>query len=230
MKNLINERPTDPLRPRQIESIRFVDKSDVKSKTILDIGCGYGWFENYALSMGVNKISGIEIAESDFKSAVKFIKDKRAEFKVGSAIDIPYKDNSFDTVVCWEVIEHIPKDTEKKLFSEVSRILKNGGNFYLSTPYNSFLSKYFDPAWWLVGHRHYSEKKLRDTGESGLIVKKVSKKGGIWSLLLLLNFYLSKWVLKRNAIMNDFFNKKEDREYKKRKGFMQIFVKYENKK
>ncbi len=226
MKNLMNEKPTDPLRPRQIESLRFVSESDIKNKEILDVGCGYGWFESYALSKGVKRICGIEIAESDFAKAVEGIKDKRAEFKIGSAIKIPYKDKQFDTVVCWEVIEHIPKGTEIDMFREVGRVLKDGGTFYLSTPYNSFLSKYLDPAWWILGHRHYSEAKLRQTGNSGLKAERVMKKGKIWSLFLLLNFYASKWVLRRTALFDEHFISKEKAEYKKKKGFMQIFVQY----
>ena len=61
----------------------------------------------------------------------------------------------------WEVLEHIPKDTEKKMFNEVNRVLKPGGIFYISTPYNNVISNIFDPAWWLIGHRHYSLEKVK---------------------------------------------------------------------
>lgn len=229
MKNLINEKPTDPLRPRQTESIKFVDTIDLQGKKVLDVGCGYGWFEFHALERGVKKIAGIEIKESDFESAVKQVADKRAEFKTGSALKIPYEDNTFDTVVCWEVIEHIPAGTERRMFREISRVLKDKGCLYISTPYDSPLSKYLDPAWWLIGHRHYSEQTLRSICKGGFKVVKIMKKGRYWSLLLLLNFYFSKWFLRRNALGNDFFSKKESIEYRKDSGFMQVFVKYKKK-
>ena len=54
----------------------------------------------------------------------------------------------------------IPKQTENKMFSEAYRVLKPGGHFYLSTPYRHFLSNLFDPAYWLIGHRHYSKEQI----------------------------------------------------------------------
>lgn len=45
MKNIIDEKPQDILigRPEYIVS-DFVDKKDIENKTVLDIGCGFGWF------------------------------------------------------------------------------------------------------------------------------------------------------------------------------------------
>lgn len=45
----------------------------------------------------------------------------------------PYPDDYFDTVVCGELIEHLPTDP-MHMMSEVSRILKTGGSFVLTTP------------------------------------------------------------------------------------------------
>jgi glycosyltransferase involved in cell wall biosynthesis/SAM-dependent methyltransferase len=45
----------------------------------------------------------------------------------------PYEDASFDTILCCELIEHLPNDP-MFLMSEVNRILKPGGHFVLTTP------------------------------------------------------------------------------------------------
>jgi glycosyltransferase involved in cell wall biosynthesis/SAM-dependent methyltransferase len=45
----------------------------------------------------------------------------------------PYEDTSFDTVLCCELIEHLPSDP-MFLMVEVNRILKDGGAFILTTP------------------------------------------------------------------------------------------------
>jgi len=45
----------------------------------------------------------------------------------------PYPDGHFATVLCCELIEHLPSDP-MHLMSEVNRILKPGGNFVLTTP------------------------------------------------------------------------------------------------
>jgi SAM-dependent methyltransferase len=45
----------------------------------------------------------------------------------------PYSDEYFDTVLCGELIEHLPSDP-MHMMSEVNRILKPGGHFVLTTP------------------------------------------------------------------------------------------------
>lgn len=45
----------------------------------------------------------------------------------------PYPDGHFSTVLCCELIEHLPSDP-MHLMSEVNRILKPGGHFVLTTP------------------------------------------------------------------------------------------------
>lgn len=226
MKNILNQLPTDTLIPRLKFTLKFVDLKDIRKKKILDIGCGFGWFELNAIKRGAREIWGIEISDEDLIAA-KHIKDKRVNFKVGGALGLPFKQKYFDTLVAWEVIEHIPNETENKMFKEAARVLKTGGVFYLSTPYGSLRSKMFDPAWWLIGHRHYKEKKLISLGDSnGFIVKKIKIKGRWWSIFNLLNMYLSKWILRRDLILKDKLLAREDREYF-RNGFVGIFIKYE---
>ncbi|HXK34990.1 MAG TPA: class I SAM-dependent methyltransferase [Candidatus Paceibacterota bacterium] len=226
MKNIIEQKPTDKLHGRTLFSTRFVADEDIEGKEILNIGCGFGWAELNFFNRGGKKMIGIEITEDDLKTAKENLKDDKYLFKVGSALDIPFGNESLDTAVSFEVLEHIPKNTENKMFSEVSRVLRKGGIFYLSTPYKSFPSMVFDPAWWLIGHRHYSKKDLEIfEKEGGFEILSIKVKGGFWNLLELLNMYFSKWVLRRKSVFADFFNKKIDDEYKKENGFMNIFVK-----
>lgn len=226
MKNILNKKPNLALNARLKFSIHFVQDSDIKNKKVLDIGCGFGWFELYALKKNVKEISGIEISADDLKAAGT-IKDKRAIFKVAGALKLPFPNNYFDTVVAWEVIEHIPENTENKMFQEIKRVLKKNGVFYLSTPHDSFLSKYLDPAWWLIKHRHYSKQKLIGFGKKqGFITPEIYVKGGVWNLINLLNMYTAKWIFKREQFFKNALSKKEEKEFKK-EGFMGIFVKYQ---
>ncbi len=45
----------------------------------------------------------------------------------------PYPDDYFDTVLCCELIEHLPADP-MHLMREINRILKPGGHLVLTTP------------------------------------------------------------------------------------------------
>ncbi len=227
MKNLHAEKPASELKGRLKASAEFIDAKDIKNKKILDIGCGYGWCELNLLKRGAKKIIGIEPAKNDLETAIKHIKNEKIEFKIASAIRLPFPVNLFDTVVCWEVIEHLPKNTEQQLFREVKRVLKKGGSFYLSTPYDNFFTNLFDPAYWLIGHRHYSKLKLTEYGlENSFMVRNLEVKGKFFSLLAILNMYIIKWLIKFNPFYQKYLTKLSDEEYNVRNGFVNIFIKY----
>lgn len=226
MKNIIEEKPTDKLHGRTLFNVNFVSDQDIRNKDILDIGCGFGWFELNALNRGCNKIIGTELTENDLDTARKYIYNEKARFAVAGATKLPFEDNSFDTVVSWEVLEHIPKGAEGEMFKEASRVLKRGGFFYLSTPYDSFFAKIFDPAWWLIGHRHYSKEKITNLAEScGLSVEEVAIKGGIWETVGMANLYIAKWIFRRRPFFEKFINRVQNIEYEKKCGFTNLFIK-----
>ncbi|MAP80356.1 MAG: SAM-dependent methyltransferase [Aequorivita sp.] len=47
--------------------------------------------------------------------------------------NIPVKNNSFDLIICYHILEHIEDD--KAAMSELSRVLKKGGNCIIQTPF-----------------------------------------------------------------------------------------------
>ncbi len=185
MKNILKETAKDELSGRTKYVFQFVQKEDLKGKKILDIGCGFGWFEYNALDMGIDHIWGIELSEKDLATAKMGVKSKKVTFGKGSAISLPYEDDFFDCVVSWDVIEHIPPNTEMQMLKEISRVLKRGGAVYLSTPYRSFLGTVLDPAWWLIKHRHYTKQKIRSIIETNTRLKltEIQVRGGVLGYL-----------------------------------------------
>jgi len=225
MRNVLDEKPTADLNGRLSFSVGFVDPSDLFDKTVLDIGCGFGWFELNALSRGVKEIIGTEISEIDLRPINRYLQDPKLVTKVASAIDLPFPEHSFDTVVSWEVIEHIPQASETIMFSEVARVLKPGGQFYLSTPNASPISTLADPAWWLIKHRHYAPDTLLQLAKAaGLVVASLEVKGGAWEIAFTWNLYFSKWILRRRPIAEKAFLTRVNREYGVR-GFNDLFIK-----
>lgn len=225
MKNVLQQKPDDKLSARLLASVAFVDDQDIAGKAVLDIGCGFGWCEMNFLSRGVKQVTGIEISDMDLLAARKGIKDSRAKFVTAGALKLPFDDASFDTVVSWEVIEHIPKGSEQQMFAEVKRVLKPGGSFYISTPHDQLFAKLLDPAWWLIGHRHYSAAALATYArQHDFEVLDTQIKGSVWTVLGILNMYVSKWGFRREPFFARFFERHERHEYAQ-SGFANIFQK-----
>jgi SAM-dependent methyltransferase len=204
----------------------LLSDDDLAGKEVLDIGCGFGWCELHLLERGVRQVTALEVSERDLETAVRWISDERVKFAVGSATALPLPSASVDTAVAWEVIEHLAGKAEPMMFGEARRVLRPGGAFYLSTPYDSLLSKSLDPAWWLCGHRHYSAAGLASLArEHGFAVEEMRVRGGIWSLAAALDMYVSKWILRRPPLWERFFREREQREYDRGNGVATIFIK-----
>ncbi|MCM2339136.1 MAG: class I SAM-dependent methyltransferase [Burkholderiales bacterium] len=97
-----------------------------KDESILDIGCNKGLLL-YRLIPHAKEVIGIDINEK----LVSSLKDEKIKFM--SATNLKFAENSFDKVCAFEVIEHI--EEIDKVFSEASRVLKNGGKFIVSFPF-----------------------------------------------------------------------------------------------
>ena len=125
--------------PDITQHIRFRHVSkllDTKAgHVIIDLGCGYGLFSTWLASMGV-RVIGIDTDSDKIKFAQKTAKilhiRNRSSYVMASVDSLPFKEKSFDYLLCLDVIEHIPNDLNA--LSEMSRILKPSGILILTTP------------------------------------------------------------------------------------------------
>ncbi len=107
----------------------------------LDLGCGEGRHV-HALYYGAEMhMVGLDLSFEDvvkvregFATAPDMNPPKGRSFSlgVGNALHLPFADESFDLIVCSEVLEHIP-DYGRAL-EEITRILKPGGQLAVSVP------------------------------------------------------------------------------------------------
>jgi ubiquinone/menaquinone biosynthesis C-methylase UbiE len=114
---------------------------ELKKKKFLEVGCGLGYFSRKAVSLGA-KVTGIDIGPRLIERCRK--KSPNARFIEASVSALPFNTESFDIVLCTEVIEHV--EDQKKAFSETYRVLKKGGYLVLTTP-----NKLFKPLFDLLG-------------------------------------------------------------------------------
>lgn len=229
MRNILNEPTPADLHGRLRYTVEgFVEADDVKGKRVLDIGCGYGFFELWAVRAGVEHITGIDMTESDLATARRHVQYPQVSFKRGSAIAIPMEQGSCHTVVSWEVIEHIPQRSEPKMFQEVCRVLKPGGVFYLSTPNGSLRSILGDPTYWIINHRHYTLKAFEGlAAQNGFKVVKHAVKAGMGEILDAWNLYISKWIFRRDRFLKSKSQALTDYDYSRARGFNTLFVKFQ---
>ena len=106
---------------------------------MLDVGCGegrhiFGVMQHYPNM----KCIGIDPHDDSLKKAeegyeyFQSISNAGAEFMEASAYSLPFPDETFDLVVCSEVLEHLHNYMDA--VDEIKRVLKKGGKFYASVP------------------------------------------------------------------------------------------------
>lgn len=95
---------------------------------ILDVGCSVGLFLQVTQSHGW-KSYGLELS----KDSVDIARNKYGlNVAVGTVEKNNFKNNYFDAITMWEVIEHVPDPT--KTLSIVNTLLKADGILVMSTP------------------------------------------------------------------------------------------------
>lgn len=103
---------------------------------ILDIGVGNGQLTNFLFKDHPQFEVGIDIEKSGLEMAkeLEMSKEKKRYKKIMhvNAENMPLKDGSFNTVVSNSTFEHIDKDLIA--LSEVARVLKKNGLFFLTVP------------------------------------------------------------------------------------------------
>jgi SAM-dependent methyltransferase len=110
-------------RLRIKEFTKLVDPK--KGEVILEIGCNEALLTHSLLKYS-EQVYGIDINKDEVK------KQRSRKILCMSATDLKFRDGFFDKVCSFEVFEHIP-DIGKAM-SEVSRVLKPGGMFFVTFP------------------------------------------------------------------------------------------------
>jgi SAM-dependent methyltransferase len=143
--------------------IRSIAKRMIEWKNvqrIIDLGCGYGWFED-ALEESLDLIVGVDFFTENGPPFVRRAKKtaKEVVFKTSllpATIDFPT--GYFDLAVCAYSLYFFPD-----MLPEVKRILRNGGTFVVITHSESMLEE---------GKRFFDFKNLRT------VIEKFSAENG----------------------------------------------------
>ncbi len=113
--------------------LRWMDKqTDWQGKEVLDLGCAGGFMAEALAERGAH-VKGLDPAEQAIAAAKAHAAQQglAIDYQVGVGEQMPYPAESFDIVVCVDVLEHV-QDLDQVL-AEVARVLRPGGLFLFDT-------------------------------------------------------------------------------------------------
>jgi len=104
-------------------------------KNCLDVGCGTGRLVKSLRKLGIDA-HGVEISEAALEIADPAVKPY---LKQGDIIKLPYKDDQFDLVLTFDVLEHLEKSKIKKAITETIRVTRKNVLHKIYTTENDWI-------------------------------------------------------------------------------------------
>lgn len=196
-------------------------KDYIRNKKVLDVGSWTGPFEALIYNEA-KEITAVDVEEK----ALKVLKQNlpRVECVKAKSHNLPFNPETFEVVTFWDVIEHIPIGYELATLQEINRVLKNKGYLFIATVNKNFWSDLLDPAYWLVGHRHYSKAQLESMlSDAGFEVEQVIKTGSFFSSFYAISFYVFKHIFRMKMPSISYIERKMEKDISS-PGFIQIAI------
>lgn len=102
---------------------------------ILELGCGKAE-KTRSIAQGgkVVSIMALEVDQVQHEKNLRINDLPNVTFSLGGAEAIPAADSSFDIVIMFKSLHHVPMEMMDQALAEISRVLKPGGVAYISEP------------------------------------------------------------------------------------------------
>ncbi|MGN7166591.1 class I SAM-dependent methyltransferase [Paenibacillus cellulositrophicus] len=141
---------------------------DLQGKSVLDLGCGFGWHCRYAREQHAAEVVGVDISAKMLESAREQTDDPAITYLQAPIEDIDFPDGHFDVVLSSLAFHYVQSfDT---VCQKVHSCLKQGGAFVFSVEHPIFTSRpeqewilddQGSPLYWPVDH--YQDEGVRNT-------------------------------------------------------------------
>ncbi len=108
----------------QDKRVEALEKGRVKNKTLLDIGVGS---LSIIAARDFNcKVTNIDISKQALEDAEKEARKEKLniKFECVDATDLPYKNNTFDIVICYGALHHIDLNKRINFVHETYRVAR----------------------------------------------------------------------------------------------------------
>ncbi len=140
----------------------------LENKSVLDLGCGFGWHCRYALEQQARSVIGVDISEKMLQQAREMNNDPLISYIKMPIEDINFSHSQFDVVISSLAFHYI--ESFETICKKVFDCLKPGGSFVFSIEHPIYTSRndqdwYFDDKGnrlhWAVDN--YQLEGLRET-------------------------------------------------------------------
>lgn len=137
---------------------------ELTGKTVLDLGCGYGWHCKYAANHGAVQVLGIDRSWRMIREAQSRNAHSRIEYRVCGIHDYTYPAESYDLVISNLVLHYI--EDLQEIYRLVHRTLKRGGSFLFNIEHPTFTAgvrqQFSADGTWPVTDYYYPGERTTD--------------------------------------------------------------------
>ncbi|AXV40953.1 bifunctional 2-polyprenyl-6-hydroxyphenol methylase/3-demethylubiquinol 3-O-methyltransferase UbiG [Methanobacterium sp. BAmetb5] len=130
---------------RHLSAYNFTERY-VSNKKVLEIGCGNG-YGTYNIAEYAKNIKAIDMSPENIAYCKDQYPKENIDYIVANGKKLPFKENSFDLVISFQVIEHLNTQDVNQYLKEVKRVLNKEGKFIVSTPNKKLRLLPFQKPW-----------------------------------------------------------------------------------
>lgn len=112
---------------------------DFTGKSVLDLGCGYGWHCIYVAEQGASSVIGVDLSAKMLEVAREKTQEPQVSYIQGSIEDIDFPENSFDIVISSLALHYVP--SFEVVAAHVRKFLKPEGVFIFSVEHPVFTAE-----------------------------------------------------------------------------------------
>ena len=126
----------DPAQDTLVNEVRLMlAELPFDGARVLELGCGKAEKTRLLAETGrPQDIVALEVDDIQHRRNLQISDLPKVKFRLGGAEDIPAADNSFDIVLMFKSLHHVPMELMDQALREIARVLKPGGLAWISEP------------------------------------------------------------------------------------------------
>jgi SAM-dependent methyltransferase len=132
------------------EAEALAELLDIRGARVLELGCGAAWTTRALVQqLGAAEVIATEVDRIQHGKNLTITDLPGVEFRLGGAEDIDAPDASFDAVLMFKSLHHVPSQLMDRALTEIHRVLKPGARACFSEPvywgeFNALMSMIHD--------------------------------------------------------------------------------------